>query len=196
MIINATGRVMMRGLMLLHRAVDHAIMRRGQPVRSSDRLTSDYVYGQANEPYCSMRIGAVGNGKSHGCGPFAVYNTLLALNGRADLSDIIWYLERVGGINLGGLFGTNPEAMAGYLQMDITYLPKGIDGRIRDIGILMYYWRRGAKIGFHYVMIKAERDGYLIYNEHSNDMEPRRYPSIEEWALQKGYVLILVISED
>ena len=166
-----------------------------------------YIYGQGRQPQDQLRIGPWGRGGSHGCGPFAVYNALYALdkncksdkpelqppNRSADPADIIRFFEEKGGFNLGGLLGSNPWTLVKCLKSKghkakISYLPRKIDRQLKEnpVNILMYFWRKGFKIGGHYVMIRYIDEEYQIYNEHGNDTTQHTYPSIEKWITKGG----------
>ena len=151
---------------------------------------SDYIYGQ--EVLKDIKIGAFGNGKSHGCGPAAVYNAMIALTGSSEpIGEIVRFLKKAGGFNFGGLFGTRPSALVKYIRHSgfncagISYLPADVDKLIKesDAGILLYIWRRGAKIGAHYITIIHTDGQYLVYNEFNNDTAPRAYSTIKKTAV-------------
>jgi hypothetical protein len=161
-------------------------------------MQPDYIYGQGNTPHSGTPVGKFGNGKSHGCGPFALYNTLFALGRNPDIKQIIRNIRYAGGFVLGGLFGTSPKALVNYLRAlgyktNISYLPRNIEKLTEsaDIFILFYIWRRRFKIGIHYVMIRYADGGYLVYNQYANDLRPRRYPYINGRFAALGVITIM-----
>ena len=40
--------------------------------------------------------------------------------------------------------------------------------RMSDVGILFYYWRKGARIGSHFVCVTAGEGGFYGYNTYSD----------------------------
>ena len=166
---------------ILNRQHDEAIINNG------------FIYSQTAAPQNNLRIGLVGNGAAHGCGPFAAYNALFHFSNtdsRPLPSSIIRALDMMGAFLVGGALGTNPEALFDFLsrsgrQTDIEYLPLNLDGRVRgqDVGILLYIgdWSTGY---VHYVMFRHDGDGYLIYNWYPTQTEPRPVNSMNAWVNQ------------
>ena len=175
-----------------------------------------FIHGQANQPQGNMLIGPMGVGSSHGCGPFAVYNALFYLRGGAEipagtqyaddreriaenLAWIIRALELTGGLNVGGLAGTNPFAMVDYLNMyfstDITVAIGNLDGMIQRSGasILLYH---GGGAYIHYVMVVYVGDEFWIYNWDPRDNSYHVERRISEWltADDRNYVPIALIN--
>ena len=147
-----------------------------------DIIRNGYIHGQGNPPQADMWIGSLGRGNDHGCGPFAVYNILFYLMGGDTLaeediirpSDIINSLDLMGGFNVHGVLGTNPEAMVDYLRtvngINVSrpiYVPGNLDSLIRAsrVCILLY---AGNPLYVHYVMIRYVRRltnfGFIIGN--------------------------------
>ena len=171
-------------------------------------VKQDYIYGQRNGTYADLPIGRFGSGKNHGCGPFAVYNALLALGANsATPTEIIRRIGENNGIAFGGLFGTRPKALAACLKelgyaASFSYIVMnrtrkcGIDRLVKesDASILLYIWRRRFKIGLHYVMIKHTEDGFLVYNQYGNDTEVRVYQSLKGLFAVLGIIKIECLS--
>jgi len=204
---DATGRNLMRGFQTVHRASKLLFSRSNSGQRlernnvrcSQNNNIADikfimdrgFIHGQRLAPQCELEMGDTGNGGDNGCGPIALYNALYQLNGQTNPvspSDIIYELEREGAFNLGGLAGTNPEAMVTYLrdngkQADISYLPRNLDAAISAAGvtILLYH---GGGMYIHYVMIRhvPEEKVFLIYNRGSRDQNHISTTSVDQWA--------------
>jgi hypothetical protein len=208
---DATGRGVMRAFQGLHVA-GKRLFRRGNADERLERNRSrrnaqnnphmndvpfmmqrGFIHGQRLAPQCDLEIGDTGNGGDNGCGPIALYNAMFALDGHApDLAEIIYALERDGGFNLGGLAGTNPEALVSYLrgmgrQADISYLPRNLDTSIETAGASIFLYS-GGRTYIHYVMIRhvpatgSNPAEFLIYNRGSRDQGPISTPSVEQWA--------------
>jgi hypothetical protein len=162
---------------------------------------SGFIYGQNRLPQRNFQIGSFGTGGGHGCGPIAVYNALFHMNAAdPNPASIIRYLDYRGGMNLGGIAGTNPEVLTNYLRRagfraEINYLPENLDRETRaaDVSILLYGRVRG---GFfvHYVMIKQEAGRFYVYNEFGNDTSTRVYNSIDALIAEREYRIIALIT--
>ncbi|MCL2400496.1 MAG: hypothetical protein FWC91_12230 [Defluviitaleaceae bacterium] len=213
---DATGRNLMRGFQGIHRAgkllfrrndADQRLERNN--ARCSDSanvpdvqtiMTRGFMHGQRLSPQNHLEIGETGTGGANGCGPIAVYNAIYQLNGQRNApnpAEIIYALERDGAFNLGGLAGTNPEAMVTYLReigrkAEISYLPSNLDASISAAGVtILLYSGGGAYI--HYVMVRYVAGGnaagtqrgesqFLIYNRGSNDQNHVATSSVDQWA--------------
>jgi len=210
---DATGRGVMRAFQTLHVAgkglfrrsnADERLernrnRRNGQnssPINDVDFIMQrGFIHGQRLSPQCDLEMGDTGNGGDNGCGPIALYNALFELNGQANPpnpADIIYSLERDGAFNLGGLAGTNPEALVTYLreigrQSEISYLPSNLDASIQAAGVSIFLYSGGGAY-IHYVMIRhvpaagATPAEFLIYNRGSRDQGPVSTPSVDQWA--------------
>ena len=129
-----------------------------------------------------------------GCGWIAVYNALIALGESPLPETIISALERQLPL-IHGNFGTNflgPALLLkkwGYpvtLCSDVTKF----DGlcRASDVAILFYYWRKGIKLGAHFVALKATPDGFRGYNTYTNSQGPDDYgASLTDYLRRQKY---------
>lgn len=213
---DATGRNVMRAFQALHVAgkglfrrsnADQRLKRNNTRCSQNHTKETDvkfmmgrgFIHGQWLSPQNELEIGETGTGGANGCGPIALYNAIFQLNGQRNApnpADIIYALERDGAFNLGGLAGTNPEALVTYLrevgrQADISYLPGNLDEPIKAAGasILLY---SGGGMYIHYVMVRFvpgessstrnTEPHFLIYNRGSHDQEPVVATSVDQWA--------------
>ena len=151
-----------------------------------------FIYGQGNSPQRYLAIGLLGNGASHGCGPFAIYNALFSMlgNKRPEPAVIIRDLELRGGFNIGGLFGTNPMAVIDVLSnfgYDVEHINdfNNINQYIRDsqISILLYRGGNSAveTIFTHYIMIRYMNGTFYKYNVGANDQTYSYVNDIGNW---------------
>ena len=133
---------------------------------------------QNRSPASDIRMGTSENrneGWYNGCGWVAAYNALIILDNPQHPAEIVRYYESTGGTVFGGVFGTYPHAIEGYLQglgynVEHALFPRvsaDIDEAIRTarVGILAYAHTRGA----HYatVMYREEDDRFIVYNDSS-----------------------------
>jgi len=176
-----------------------------------------FIHGQGSPPQGAMNIGSTGNGVDNGCGPFAIYNALFYLNGGAQIpntpsdasawyrehlaqrraalatnpSRIIFDLESMGGFNLGGRAGTNPETMVHYLQRiagrhtTVNYLPENLDAQIRSSRVSILLYIGNLADGYvHYVMVRYTGGGFLVYNLFYDGDRHLDVNSINRWVSQ------------
>jgi len=174
-----------------------------------------FIFGQRREPQSLLRIGRLGDGGGHGCGPFAAFNALRFLHeasepiiaternmsGTAlDTASIIRAIEGMGGIHLSGLAGTNPEALASYIRshghlVNIAYFPRSLDQQIRESQLSILLYGRWNNFFLHYVMIRyvpgdeGSPGIFLMYNEWGSDVSRLEYSSIDLWfnVGRRGY---------
>ncbi len=55
-----------------------------------------------------------------------------------------------------------------------------------DVSILFYYWRRGWRIGAHFVALHHTEDGYVGYNTFKNSTGPDDYGKSLETFLKRN----------
>ena len=67
------------------------------------------------------------------------------------------------------------------------------------VSILFYYWRRGMKIGAHFVALHKTDRGFVGYNTYKNSAGPDFYgESLEKFLKKRGYFgcVLMGISEE
>ncbi len=132
-----------------------------------------YICNQTKIPKDRWRYGFRSSAKT-GCGWVAVYNALIELGESPLPETIIDALEHQLPL-INGNFGTNVLSPAmllkkwGYnvtLCSDVAKFDQMC--RMSDVGILFYYWRKGARIGSHFVCVTAGEGGFYGYNTYSD----------------------------
>lgn len=129
-----------------------------------------------------------------GCGWIASYNALLRMGYRTEPEALIRYYEKQFPV-IHGNCGTSilgPAVL--FKQMGfpvrVTAVRSEMDEAAKqaDVCILFYRWRRGAKLGAHFVALE-HRDGKFIgYNTFRNSKGPDDYGESLQWfLLQKGF---------
>ena len=153
----------------------------------------DMIYCQRSIPKEELRYGFRSSAAT-GCGWIATYNALRILGKRARKEDLIRYFER----QLPLLHGNTGTAVWGpaLFFRHHGYRVKAEVRRARfdalvenhRVCILFYHWRKGWKLGAHFVALhKAER-GVVGYNTYSNSTGPDLYgDSLEAFLKKKGY---------
>jgi len=134
------------------------------------------IDNQNQRPANQIRMGTtegMNEGWYNGCGWVATYNALIALGSPKHPAEIVRYFEESGGTVFGGVFGTYPNAIEGYLRslgFDVGHtlfpqLTMDIDDAIKSsrISILAYVHTSAA----HYVAIEynEELDKFIVYND-------------------------------
>lgn len=163
------------------------------------------IHRQGNDPAANLRVGITTVGKT-GCGMVAAYNAVQLMGDYQHPADIIYALDKRGGLRALGLIGYNARAITSYLNelgYDATYRiskPASYDALIMDsnVMILQYYWLRTAKSifepGGHYVTIVYDPAGdperpFAIYNSGGRTEEASRVESIDAWIEGQGHLL-------
>jgi len=131
---------------------------------------------QNRRPANQIKMGStegMNEGWYNGCGWVATYNALNILGDPKHPAEIVRYFEENRGTVFGGLFGTYPNAIEGYLKslgysVDHTIFPQitlNIDNEIKAsrVSILAYAHTSAA----HYVTIvyNEEIDKFIVYND-------------------------------
>ena len=164
-------------------------------------LANGFIHNQRNYPQGELTVGASSNGNASGCGPFAIFNALLYLNGGENPpcpARIIRWLEIDSVFNLDGRIGINPVSIYRYLNAhgydaSITHFPRNVDSQIRNayVSIFLYIgdWRRRY---VHYVMVRHDGGGFWIYNWSGNT--PANTASVDAWVSRLRYRSMAVIT--
>lgn len=129
-----------------------------------------------------------------GCGWIAVYNALQLMGCREEPEKLIKSLQLQLPL-IHGNAGTSFWGPAALLRK--WGYPVKLSARRQDFDamaaqadacILYYFWRRGAKLGAHFVALHATPEGFVGYNTYRNSKGPDAYgPSLEGFLKQKGY---------
>ena len=153
----------------------------------------DMIYCQRAIPKGELRYGFRSSAAT-GCGWIATYNALRILGKRARKEELIRYFER----QLPLLHGNTGTAVWGPAAF---FLHHGFQGRAEvrrsrfdalveecPVCILFYYWRKGWKLGGHFVALHKTDRGIVGYNTYSNSTGPDLYgDSLEAFLKKRGY---------
>jgi len=129
-----------------------------------------------------------------GCGWIATYNALRLLGYRAKPEQLIRYFERQLPL-IHGNAGTSLWGPA--LRLHQWGFPVRMHADLRrfdeqakaaDACILFYYWRKGLRIGSHFVALHHTQQGFIGYNTYRNSSGPDFYgDSLSAFLRKKGY---------
>ena len=164
---------------------------------------NDLIFCQRDIPKDELRYG-FRTSAATGCGWIATYNALRILGRRADQEELIRYFER----QLPLLHGNTGTSIWGPA---LFFLHHGFKVRTevrRDrfdalaaehpVCVLFYYWRKGWKVGGHFVALHKTDRGFVGYNTYKNSTGPDVYgESLDGFLKKRGYFgcVLIGISE-
>ncbi len=148
---------------------------------------------QRDIPKGELRYG-LRSSAATGCGWIATYNALHLLGRHVDKEALIRYYER----QLPLLHGNTGTAIWGPavffkqhgFRTKLEARRERFDDIVResDACVLFYHWRKGLKIGGHFVALHQTPRGVAGYNTYRNSKGPDFYgESLSEFLRQKGY---------
>lgn len=150
----------------------------------------DLIYNQRDVP---RRYG-LRSSAATGCGWVATWNALRLLGCRTDLDELIRYYEWQLPL-IHGNFGTSLWGPAVCFHnwgfpVKMTAKRKDFDKAAKeaDACILFYRWRKGLKLGAHFVALHYNGKGFVGYNTFKNSTGPDLYgESLDEFLTKHGY---------
>ena len=154
---------------------------------------NDLIYCQKEIPRKVLRYGFRASADT-GCGWIATYNALRLMGKRADKEEIIRYYERQFPL-VHGNAGTSfwgPAAFFRHHGFRVTpeVRRERFDALVEgsEVCILFYYWRKGMKVGSHFVALHKTDRGILGYNTYKNSAGPDHYgESLDKFLEKRGY---------
>ena len=161
----------------------------------------DLIYNQTRIPKEKWRY-ALRSSAAVGCGWIATYNALRLLGYRTDIEELIRYYERqlplIHGNTGTSFWGPAVLFRQWGFPMEVSANPRHYDGLAdrSDVCILFYHWRKGVKLGAHFVALRKTGTGILGYNTYSTSTGPDPYGESLSAYLRKnhwfGTVLIVI----
>ena len=156
-------------------------------------MKDDLICCQRRIPKEELRYG-LRSSAATGCGWIATYNALRILGKRADKQALIRYYERQLPL-LHGNTGTSiwgPAAFFKYhgFRIRTELRRERFDALVEeaDVCVLFFYWRRGIKVGGHFVALHKTDRGIIGYNTYNNSEGPDHYgPSLDAFLKKRGY---------
>ena len=161
----------------------------------------DLIYNQTQIPKEQWRY-ALRSSAAVGCGWIATYNALRLLGHRTNIDELIryyeWQLPLVHG-NAGTSFwgpgvlfcqwGFGVKTAVDVHKFDAL-------AKNSDVCILFYHWRKGCKLGAHFVALRHTQQGFVGYNTYKKSTGPDQYGESLEAFIQKqkffGCVLTVI----
>lgn len=163
----------------------------------------DLIYNQTKIPKDQWRYG-LRSSAATGCGWIAVYNALRLMGYRAKPEGLIRYFERQFPL-VHGNAGTSVWGPALYFKrwgfpVTMTARRGEFDAQARqgDVCVLFYRWRRGWRLGAHFVAVRRTETGFVGYNTYRGSDGPDDYgPSLDAFLREKGYLgAVLTVVRD
>lgn len=129
-----------------------------------------------------------------GCGWIATHNALILLGCRVDTRQLIryfeWQLPLVHGNAGTSLWGPAVCFKKWGFPVKMVAKRKDFDqaARAAEVCILFYRWRKGARLGAHFVALHHTPQGFVGYNTYKNSTGPDFYgESLDGFLKRQGY---------
>ncbi len=129
----------------------------------------DLIYNQRKIPKDRWRYGFRSSAAT-GCGWIAVYNALRIMNYRAAPEELIRYFERGLPLVHGNAGTTIPAPALFFLHhgFPVKMSAKRAEfdrlARESDVSIVFYRWRKGWKLGAHFITVRHDESGFTALN--------------------------------
>lgn len=135
------------------------------------------IYNQRDIPKDKWRYGFRSSAAT-GCGWIATWNALRLMGYETDIEMLIryyeWQLPLIHG-NAGTSFWGPAVCFRNWkFPVDICFCPSRFDAMVQRsaVCILFYRWRKGCKLGAHFVALQKTETGILSYNTYRNSTGP------------------------
>lgn len=152
----------------------------------------ELIYNQTEIPREQYRYGLRASA-AVGCGWIATYNALLLLGHTTDIEALIryyeWQLPLIHG-NLGTSFWAPAAVFRNWgfpVKVIVNRNRFDEEAARADACILFYHWRKGLKLGAHFVALHHTAAGFVGYNTYRDSSGPDHYgDSLEEFLKRQG----------
>ena len=153
----------------------------------------DLIYNQTKIPKEQWRYGFRASAAT-GCGWIATYNALRLMGYRAEPEDLIRYYEHQLPL-IHGNAGTSfwgPGLCFRQWGFPVEFCVKRENfDRVAsesDVCIIFYRWRKGYKLGAHFVTVRKTEQGFRGYNTFQNSKGPDHWGnSVDGFLKQHNY---------
>ncbi|MBR2028790.1 MAG: hypothetical protein IKA10_07395 [Oscillospiraceae bacterium] len=156
-------------------------------------INDKMIYCQRDIPKDKWRYG-LRSSAATGCGWIAVYNALRLMGYKPDADMLINYFKRQIPL-LNGNTGTFVLSPAMFFKkfgfpVKVTAKKSQFDtvAAKADVCIMYFWWRRGAKLGAHFIALHNTPEGFVGYNTYRNSKGPDNLgKSIEKFIENRKY---------
>ena len=153
----------------------------------------DLIYNQRDIPKDRWRYG-LRSSAATGCGWIATHNALRLMGYTTEIEKLIRYYE----LQLPLIHGNAGTSFWGPalcfrnwgFPVDVLIQRSRFDDAARqsDVCILFYRWRKGCRLGAHFVALHHTENGFTGYNTYRNSTGPDPYgTSLDAFLKEKGY---------
>ena len=154
---------------------------------------NDLIYNQHRIPRDQYRYGLRSSAQV-GCGWIATHNALRLMGYRTDIPELIRYYERQLPL-IHGNAGTSFWGPAVLFRqwgfpVEVCLKQSSFDRVVgeADVCILFYRWRKGYRMGAHFVTLRKTPGGFTGYNTFRTSQGPDNYgPSLEAFLKQQRF---------
>ena len=154
---------------------------------------SELIYNQRDIPPEKWRYGFRSSAAT-GCGWIATYNALQLLGCTTDIEALIryyqWQLPLIHG-NAGTSFWAPGLCFRHWnFPVEVTADLRKFDAlaAASDVCILFYHWRRGWRLGAHFIALQQTDAGIVAYNTYRNSTGPDNLgPSLQAVIRKNGW---------
>ncbi len=163
------------------------------PIPWRNESIEDLIYNQRQIPKHQHRYG-LRSSAAVGCGWVATHNALRLLGYRVDIDRLIryyeWQLPLIHG-NAGTSFWGPALCFRKWdFPVKLVFDRKQFDEEAKNAQacILFYRWRKGVKLGAHFVALHHTGSGFVGYNTYRNSTGPDGYgESLDAFLKRRGY---------
>ena len=156
-------------------------------------MTKDMICNQRNMPEGELRYGFRRSADT-GCGWIVTYNALRILGKQAEKESLIRYYERQLPL-IHGNAGTSFWGPAVFFrqhgfQVDIALKRERFDALAEQsrVCVLFYRWRKGIRMGAHFVALHKTDRGFVGYNTYKDSVGEDIYgSSLVDFLKKRGY---------
>ena len=151
------------------------------------------IYNQHHIPKDKWRYG-LRSSAATGCGWIATHNALCLMGYKTDIEELIryyeWQLPLIHG-NAGTSFWGPALCFKNWgFPVELCADRRKFDEVLRrsDVCILFYRWRKGYKLGAHFIALQHTENRILSYNTYRNSTGPDALgSSLESVLKEKGW---------
>lgn len=161
---------------------------------------NNLIYNQRHIPKDEYRYGFRASAQV-GCGWIATHNALCLMGFQTDTEKLIRYYEAqlplIHG-NLGTSFWAPVVCFQNWgfpVKMIVDRKRFDEEAVAADACILFYRWRKGCKLGAHFVALHHTAQGFVGYNTYTNSTGPDLYgESLDSFLRKRGYFGCVLIT--